>query len=138
MFGSSLPPVVCRTISGCLQNNLRLFVAQGSCLIYVICVCLRIVMSNTYCVVFLFCFSSSCVPYVVNVSGLSIIDCPSVFSNVYSTTGQFCNIFMINKPNWRILYQNPENIEEILTKFTTCINFHKKEYLQQIRLSNFD
>ena len=30
---------------------------------YVICVCLRIVVSNTYCVVFLFCLSSSCVPY---------------------------------------------------------------------------
>jgi hypothetical protein len=27
-----------------------------------LCVCLRIVVSNTYCVVFLFCFSSSCVP----------------------------------------------------------------------------
>jgi len=38
MFGSSLPPVVC---------------------ISVICVCLRIVVSNTYCVVFLFCLSSS-------------------------------------------------------------------------------
>ena len=27
---------------------------------HTICVCLRIVVSNTYCVVFLFCFSSSC------------------------------------------------------------------------------
>ena len=34
MFGSSFPPVVCR------------------CLFYVICVCLRIVVSNTYRVVF--------------------------------------------------------------------------------------
>ena len=31
---------------------------------YVICVCLHIVVSNTYCVMFLFCLSSSCVPYV--------------------------------------------------------------------------
>ena len=38
-FGSSLPPVVCRR----------------ACLIYVICVCLRIVLSNTYCVA---CFCS--------------------------------------------------------------------------------
>jgi hypothetical protein len=37
---------------------------EGSCLGYVFCVCLRIVMSNTYCVVFLFCFSSFCVPFV--------------------------------------------------------------------------
>jgi hypothetical protein len=36
-------------------------------LIYVICVCLGIVVSNTYCVVFLFCFSSSCVHYVPNI-----------------------------------------------------------------------
>jgi len=42
--------------------NLQLFVGEeGFCLIYVICVCLRIVVSNTYCVVFLFCLSSSSV-----------------------------------------------------------------------------
>jgi len=35
-----------------------------------------IVVSNTYCVVFLFCFSSSCVPYVASFSGLSIFDWP--------------------------------------------------------------
>jgi hypothetical protein len=46
---------------------------EGSCLIYVICVCSRIVMSNTYCVVWI--FSSSCVSYVPNFSGLSIFDC---------------------------------------------------------------
>ena len=71
-----------------------------SCLIYVICVCLRIVVSNTYCVVCLFCLSWSCVPYVVLCVcfvclGLVYpmlpvsLDCcpfliaPSVFSNVY-------------------------------------------------------
>ena len=48
MIVSSLSPVVCR---------------MTQCLIPVICVCLRIVMSNTHCVVFLLCFSSSCVPY---------------------------------------------------------------------------
>ena len=35
------------------------------------------------CVAFLFCLSSSCVPYVANFSGLSIFIAPSVFSNVY-------------------------------------------------------
>ena len=44
---------------------------------------MRIVMSNTYCVVFLLCFSSSCVPYVASFSRLSILIVPSVFSNVY-------------------------------------------------------
>ena len=49
VFTSSLPPVVCRRLIS-----------------YVVCVCLIVwVMSNTYCVVFLFCFSSSCVPCVV-------------------------------------------------------------------------
>ena len=44
---------------------------------------LRIVVSNTYYVVFLFRLSSSCVPYVVSFSRLSIFDCPSVSSKVY-------------------------------------------------------
>jgi hypothetical protein len=33
-----------------------------------VCVCLHIVVSNTYCVVFMFCFSSSCVPYAASFS----------------------------------------------------------------------
>ena len=48
--------------SSCLQ--------EGSCLIYVICGCLCIVVSNMYCVVFSLCLS--CVPYVAGFSGLSI------------------------------------------------------------------
>ena len=39
----------------------------------VICVCT--VVSKAYCVVFLFCFSSSCVPYDANFFGLSSFDC---------------------------------------------------------------
>ena len=47
---------------------------SDSCsLIDVICVCLRIVASNTYCVV---CLSSSFVPYVASFSGLFRFDCP--------------------------------------------------------------
>ena len=37
-------------------------------------------MSNTYCVVFLFCLSSSCVPYVTSFSGLSMSVCCKVYS----------------------------------------------------------
>jgi hypothetical protein len=37
MFGSSLPLVVCK--------------GEGASLIYIMCVCLRILVSNTYCVV---------------------------------------------------------------------------------------
>jgi hypothetical protein len=69
MFGSSLSPVACR---GC------------SCFIYVICGWLRIVVSNTYFAVFLYCFSSSCVPYAASFSALFILFALSVFSNVYS------------------------------------------------------
>ena len=38
--------------------------------------CLCIVVSNTYWIVFLFCCSSSCTPYVANFSGLFNFDCP--------------------------------------------------------------
>jgi hypothetical protein len=40
-------------------------------------------VSNAYCVVFLLCFSSSCVLYVASFSGLSFLITPAVFSNVY-------------------------------------------------------
>jgi hypothetical protein len=50
---------------------------------YVISVCLGIAVSDTYCVVFLLCFSSSCVRYVASLSVLSFLIAPSVFSNVY-------------------------------------------------------
>ena len=70
MYSSSLPPVVCRRD-------------------HVICVCLRIVVSNTYCVVFLLRFSSSMLPVS--------LDCPFliaslVFSNVYLLCTQ-CSVF---------------------------------------------
>ena len=49
---------------------------MSSCLIYVTCVCLCIVVSNTYCVVFLLCFSSSCVPYLASFFAWSIFSSP--------------------------------------------------------------
>jgi len=67
MLGTFLPPRVCKKAH----------------VIYVICVCLRIMVSNTYCVVFLFCFSLACVPYVAIFSGLSIFDSLTViYSNI--------------------------------------------------------
>ena len=45
----------------CYKTQLSNFACmRGSRLIYVICVFLSISVSNTYCVVFLFCLSSSC------------------------------------------------------------------------------
>ena len=64
MFGSSLHSVVCR--------RAHVLFLRYLCL-------LRIVVSNIYCVVFLFCFYSSCVSYVVSFSGLFILIAPSVF-----------------------------------------------------------
>jgi uncharacterized membrane protein len=51
------------------MNIFRFVAEEGSCLIYIICICLRIVMSNTIVLCFLH-------PYVVSFSGLSIFDCP--------------------------------------------------------------
>ena len=44
---------------------------RGMSYLHYLCL-LAIVVSNTYCVVFLLCFSSSCVLYVASFSGLSI------------------------------------------------------------------
>jgi hypothetical protein len=43
---------------------------QDSCLVYVVSVCLHVLVSGTYCVVF--CFSPSYIPYVASFSSLSI------------------------------------------------------------------
>jgi hypothetical protein len=44
------------------------------------------------CVVFLFCFASSCVPCVVGFSGLSISDCP------FGVLLTFIQILTVDKP----------------------------------------
>jgi hypothetical protein len=59
----------------CLREENVLFV--GGIMSYLlICVCLRVVVSNTYWVLFLFCLPSSCVLYVSSFSGISIFECP--------------------------------------------------------------
>ena len=40
-----------------------------------LCLFVYIVVSTTSCVVFLFCFSSSCTPYIARFSGFSIFYC---------------------------------------------------------------
>jgi hypothetical protein len=52
IFGSTLPPVVC---------GMKLFV---ECLIYVICVCLHIVVSNAYCIVFFLLLCALCCQFL--------------------------------------------------------------------------
>ena len=51
------------------------------------CVCLRIVVSNIYCIVFLFCFSSSVLPVSLD---CPILIAPSIFSNVYFSVSLDC------------------------------------------------
>ena len=69
-------------------------------------------VSNTYCVVFLLCFSSFCVPYVASFSGLSIFDSPSVFSNVcLFTTFDFSDLD--NKDQIKKKTQNYTNIVSV-------------------------
>jgi len=71
--------------SSCLRD--------GTCLVWVICVCLCIVVSTTYCVVFLFYFSSSCVPGVASFSGLPFFWLPLEYSItfIYYTYQHYCN-----------------------------------------------
>ena len=68
-----------------------------SCLIYVICVCLLIVVYNTYCVVFLFCLLSSCVPYVDSFSRLFIYRLPLRYFLMFMLLILYTNKFLQNK-----------------------------------------
>ena len=65
MFGSFLPPVVCR------RAHVFFFLFFN-----VICVCLRIVVCNAYCICYCFFLSSSCLPYIASLPWLSILYCP--------------------------------------------------------------
>ena len=70
----------CFNITFQLYRGGQFYWVEGSCLIYAICVCWRIMMSNAYCVVF---FSRLVYLMFASFSGLSILIAPSIFSNVY-------------------------------------------------------
>jgi len=55
------------------KDVLFVFTSSCSCLICIVCFCLRIVVSNTYCVVFFFRFSWFCVRFIASFTGLSIL-----------------------------------------------------------------
>ena len=61
--GSCLIHIVWTNINegSCIIHIVQTNINEGSCLINVICVCLLIVVSNTYCGVCLYCFSPSSV-----------------------------------------------------------------------------
>jgi hypothetical protein len=58
----------------------------------------HILVSNMYCVVFLFYLSSSCVPYVASFSGLSSFDCSFELSNVYLGQMHTTHITSLKQP----------------------------------------
>jgi hypothetical protein len=105
----SLPPVVCRRTH---VFYLQLFVGELMSLPPAVCrrahvlftlfVFVCVLMSTTYCVVFLFCFSSSCVPYVASFSGLPIFDCP------FSILQHLC-IAHTNVTWWYCVHLNEKN-----------------------------
>jgi hypothetical protein len=64
------------------MSGIRTHNFSGSCLVYAVCICLRVGVSNTYCVVFCFVFLRlvcSVLPVSLDCSFLIV---PSVFSNV--------------------------------------------------------
>jgi hypothetical protein len=56
---------------------------ECACLAYVICVCLRMVVSNTYCAVFLFDFLRLVYPLLLVSLDYHFLIATSVFSSVY-------------------------------------------------------
>ena len=96
MFGSSLPAVVCRRSH--VLFTLFLFV-----LVFFFWGGGRIVVSNTYCVVFLFCFFVLCTLMLPVSLDFPFLIAPSVFSNVYLLR-QMQRYW--NKGNIRIWYIN--------------------------------
>ena len=128
MYASSLPPVVCSRA----QVLLTLFVFvwfvftscclyEGSSLIYVIYVCLRIVVSNTYCIVCVFCLFFF--PCVARFTGLTIFDCRLVFANVYfHLLRRF--LFMLTyilEIEYRLILEQNSGSYLWYDSYTTCI-----------------
>ena len=108
--------------SSCLQ--------EGLCLAYVVCVCFRIVVSNTYCVVFLFCFCSSCVACIASFSGLSIFDCP--FGILFRVFIVFVIIFKTS--NLINVFKMKDRLIEYSKRRYTCNGKTKTPH--QIRITN--
>ena len=61
---------------------------EGSCLVFIVCVCLRVVVSNTYCVAFFFVLCTVCWQFLWI---FHLLFAPSVFSEVFLLVK--CNLF---------------------------------------------
>ena len=76
-------------------------------------------VSNTYCVAFLFSFSSSCAPHVVNFSGYSICIAPSILSYVFLIKEIILYLIVIQLSVFQ------QNSVYVVCKITIFIAFHK-------------
>ena len=94
------------------------------------CVCLRIVVSNTYCVVYLFLFTSSGVHYVVSFSSSSILIAPSAFSNIISYIG-FRQVIRAHITCLCFIFPEPK-----ARKYTTQTGYMSPYYLFKAYITN--
>jgi hypothetical protein len=86
MFGLSLPPVVCRRVD----------------VLFTLFVFTWVVVSNTYCVVFLSCFSLPCVHYGASFSGFTIFDSPYFWFDILQRL--FILYWPFNQPSISMKY----------------------------------
>jgi hypothetical protein len=94
------------------RNDVRVVFAsscvwEGSCLIYVVCVCLRIVVSKTYCVVFLLYLYSSCVLYMVVSNTYCVVFLLYLYSScvLYMVVSKtYCVVFLLYLYSSCVLY----------------------------------
>ena len=94
------------------RNDVRIVFAsscvwEGSCLIYVVCVCLRIVVSKTYCVVFLLYLYSSCVLYMVVSNTYCVVFLLYLYSScvLYMVVSKtYCVVFLLYLYSSCVLY----------------------------------
>jgi len=115
-----------------VQSTLYLFSCfyDGSCLIYVICVCWRIVVSNTYCVVFLF-FFVLCTQCCKLLWIVHFLFCLSLFSNVYllilyECAGLKCqNVCRRNHLQREIFLQGKVRVSSSRISWRSEINIHQ-------------
>jgi hypothetical protein len=105
---------------------LQLFVGGIMSCLRLFCICLCVVVSGSCCVVFLFCFSSSCLPYVASLSGLPIFDCPFgvpwhllfnilvtyTVNHEHNVNFNFACLWVENKPSMSIVYRESRTSSE--------------------------
>ena len=109
-FQISFIPSVLSHLMLCLPPD----VCRMAHVIYVISICLPIVLSNSYCVVFMFCFPSVCAPYVAVSLDCPFLIVPSVFSNVYVVF--WCHVKIVIKGNSSAIKQSCTNAMLIFDK----------------------